>query len=90
MKTLDIAKALHERKDRSAWNKGVTAYALEMIEEAHHPCVCGEHFFSPAAVRGLAEDSFAAPPDAADALLLPRPPIFYPLSGNKKAAPKDG
>lgn len=35
MKTLDIAKALKERKDRSAWNKGVTAYALEMIEEAY-------------------------------------------------------
>lgn len=34
MKTQDIAKALQERKDRSAWNKGVTAYALEMIEEA--------------------------------------------------------
>lgn len=34
MKTQDIAKALHERKDRSAWNKGVTVYALEMIEEA--------------------------------------------------------
>lgn len=34
MKTLDIAKALQERKDRSAWDKGVTAYALEMIEEA--------------------------------------------------------
>ena len=27
---------------------------------------------------------------AVDALLLPRPPILYPLSGNKKAAPKDG
>ena len=34
MKTQDIAKALQERKDRSAWNKGVTVYALEMIEEA--------------------------------------------------------
>lgn len=34
MKTLDIAKALQERKDRSAWDKGVTAYALEMIEDA--------------------------------------------------------
>lgn len=27
---------------------------------------------------------------AADALLLPRPPIIYLLSGMKKAAPKDG
>lgn len=35
MKTLDIAKALKERKDRSAWNKGVTVYALEMVEEAY-------------------------------------------------------
>lgn len=34
MKTLDIAKALQERKDRSAWDKGVTVYALELIEEA--------------------------------------------------------
>lgn len=34
MKTQDIAKALQERKDRSAWSKGVTVYALEMIEEA--------------------------------------------------------
>ena len=34
MKTLDIAKALQERKDRSAWDKGVTVYALEMIEDA--------------------------------------------------------
>lgn len=34
MKTLDIAKALNERKDRSAWNKGVTMYAIELVEEA--------------------------------------------------------
>ena len=34
MKTQDIAKALQERKDRSAWSKGVTVYALEMTEEA--------------------------------------------------------
>lgn len=33
MKTQDIAKALQERKDRSAWDKGVTVYALELIEE---------------------------------------------------------
>ena len=25
--------ALEERKDRSAWNKGVTLYALELVEE---------------------------------------------------------
>lgn len=25
-------KALEERKDRSAWNKGVTVYALELLE----------------------------------------------------------
>lgn len=34
MKTLDIVKALKERKDRSAWNKGVTVYAIELVEEA--------------------------------------------------------
>lgn len=28
-----IKKALEERKDRSAWNKGVTIYALELLDE---------------------------------------------------------
>lgn len=28
----EIRKALEERKDRSAWNKGVTVYALELLE----------------------------------------------------------
>lgn len=28
----EIRKALKERKDRSAWNKGVTVYALELLE----------------------------------------------------------
>lgn len=29
----EIRKELEERKDRSAWNKGVTIYAIELIEE---------------------------------------------------------
>jgi hypothetical protein len=28
----EIRKELEERKDRSAWNKGVTVYALELLE----------------------------------------------------------
>lgn len=28
-----IKKNLEERKDRSAWNKGVTVYALELLDE---------------------------------------------------------
>lgn len=28
-----ITVALESRKDRSAWNRGVTAYALELVEE---------------------------------------------------------
>lgn len=33
MKTVDeMRKALEARKDRSAWSKGVTAYALELVE----------------------------------------------------------
>lgn len=28
----EIRTALEERKDRSAWNKGVTVYALELLE----------------------------------------------------------
>ncbi len=28
----EIRKALEERTDRSAWNKGVTAYALELLD----------------------------------------------------------
>ena len=28
----EIRKALEERKDRSAWDKGVTVYALELLE----------------------------------------------------------
>ncbi len=30
--TLEIRKALEERKKRSAWGKGVTEYALELLE----------------------------------------------------------
>lgn len=34
MKTYnEIKKELEARKDRSAWNKGVTVYALELLEE---------------------------------------------------------
>ena len=33
MKTNEIKKALQERGDRSAWDKGVTAYALELVEQ---------------------------------------------------------
>lgn len=34
MKTIkEIREQLNARKDRSAWDKGVTAYALEIIEE---------------------------------------------------------
>lgn len=34
MKSINtIAEALENRADRSAWNKGVTAYALELLEE---------------------------------------------------------
>lgn len=29
----DIKETLETRKDRSAWNKGVTIYALELLEE---------------------------------------------------------
>lgn len=29
----EIKKELEARKDRSAWNKGVTVYALELLEE---------------------------------------------------------
>ena len=33
-KTLDqVAAELESRKDRSAWDKGVTVYALELVEE---------------------------------------------------------
>lgn len=28
-----IEKELEQRKDKSAWNKGVTAYALELLED---------------------------------------------------------
>ena len=31
-----IAKALQARKDRSAWNKGVNLYALELVEELQY------------------------------------------------------
>ena len=33
MTVQDIKKALEERTDRSAWDKAVTIYALELIEE---------------------------------------------------------
>ncbi len=33
MKTQDIAKELQERKDRSAWSRGVTAYAVDMLQQ---------------------------------------------------------
>lgn len=33
MKTNEIKKALQERGDRSAWDRGVTAYALELLEQ---------------------------------------------------------
>lgn len=29
----EIKKELEARKDRSAWDKGVTVYALELLEE---------------------------------------------------------
>lgn len=32
MTTNEIRKELEERKDRSAWDKGVTIYALELLE----------------------------------------------------------
>lgn len=33
MKTIaEVREALESRKDRSAWNKGVTVYALELLE----------------------------------------------------------
>jgi len=32
MTTTEIRKELETRKDRSAWNKGVTVYALELID----------------------------------------------------------
>ena len=34
MKTIDdVRKELENRKDRSAWDKGVTVYALELLDE---------------------------------------------------------
>lgn len=33
MKTQDIAKALQERKDRSAWDMAVNAYAVELLKD---------------------------------------------------------
>ena len=32
MKKSDLLKQLEERKDRSAWDKGVTFYAMEILE----------------------------------------------------------
>lgn len=32
MKTADIIKELEQRNDRSAWNKAVTLYALDLID----------------------------------------------------------
>ena len=36
----EIRKALEERKDRSAWNKGVTVYALELLEVYEERAKC--------------------------------------------------
>lgn len=33
MNARTIEKELEQRKDKSAWNKGVTAYALELLED---------------------------------------------------------
>lgn len=33
MQVRDIIAALEARRDRSAWGRGVTAYAIEMLEE---------------------------------------------------------
>ncbi len=33
MNARTIEKELEQRKDRSTWNKGVTAYALELLED---------------------------------------------------------
>lgn len=33
MQVRDIIAALEARRDRSAWDRGVTAYAIEMLEE---------------------------------------------------------
>lgn len=32
MKKIELIRELESRKDRSAWNKGVTAYAIELLE----------------------------------------------------------
>ena len=40
-KTLDqVAAELEARKDRSAWDKGVTEYALELVEELRERAAC--------------------------------------------------
>jgi len=36
MKKHDIITELQNRKDRSAWDKGVTAYAIDLLEQAEH------------------------------------------------------
>lgn len=33
MKTHEIIEKLNERNDRSAWDRGVTVYAVELVEE---------------------------------------------------------
>ena len=33
MKPSEIIEALNDRKDRSAWDKGVTAYAIDILED---------------------------------------------------------
>ena len=45
LETLDtVETALHDRKDRSAWNKGVTVYALELLESLRE-AIEGGYFF---------------------------------------------
>lgn len=34
----DILAALEARKDRSAWNKGVTAYAIDLLDQYQERC----------------------------------------------------
>ena len=38
----EIKKNLETRKDRSAWNKGVTLYALQMLDDVAEYIECGE------------------------------------------------
>ena len=36
MNRQDIITELQNRKDRSAWNKGVTNYAMDLLEQSEH------------------------------------------------------